>query len=196
MNRILENLQSYNLILGSASPRRNELLAGLGIEFKVQTIDVEETYPSHLRGCEIPMYLAEKKADAFLPRLTDNSLLITADTIVLLDEKVLGKPENKEQAHEMLKLLSGKSHSVITGVSLTSSTRRRTFHSVSEVHFAVLSDPEIEYYLDTFKPYDKAGSYGIQEWIGYVGVEQINGSFYNVMGLPVQHLYSELKKWQ
>lgn len=192
---MLENLHNYTIILGSASPRRNELLSGLGIKFKVQTIDVEETYPDNLRGIHIPMYLAEKKADAFTDLLTDSTLLITADTIVLLDNKVLGKPTNREEASRMLKRLSGNKHLVITGVCISTVDRRKTFHTVSEVRFAELKNEEIDYYLDHFAPYDKAGSYGIQEWIGYIGVEQITGSFYNVMGLPVQRLYSELKKW-
>ncbi len=192
---MLENLQSYQIVLGSASPRRKELLAGLGFEFEVQTIDVDESYPNYLRGVRIPMYLAEKKADALQHKLTDNSLLITADTIVLLEEQVLGKPNDKEEARRMLKRLSGKNHLVITGVCISSANRRRTFNAVSEVRFSILKDNEINHYLDTFAPYDKAGSYGIQEWIGYIGVEQINGSFYNVMGLPVQRLFCELKKW-
>jgi septum formation protein len=192
---MLDNLQHYTLILGSASPRRKELLSGLGIPFTVQTIDTNEEYPAYLRGIRIPMYLAEKKADAFADQLTPTTLLITADTIVLLEDQVLGKPVDKNDARRMLKRLSGKSHLVITGVCISSSNRRKTFHSVSEVRFAQLKDDEIEYYLDMYAPYDKAGSYGIQEWIGYVGVEQISGSFYNVMGLPIQRLYSELKKW-
>lgn len=146
-------------------------------------------------GVRIPMYLAEKKADAFKSQLTDNSLLITADTIVLLEEQVLGKPQNKAEARKMLKRLSGKNHMVITGVCISSASRRRTFNAVSEVRFSNLKEDEIEHYLETFAPFDKAGSYGIQEWIGYIAVEQINGSFYNVMGLPVQRLYCELKKW-
>jgi septum formation protein len=192
---MLENLQSYQIVLGSASPRRKELLAGLGFEFEVQTIDVDESYPNYLRGVRIPMYLAEKKADALQHKLTDNSLLITADTIVLLEEQVLGKPKDKEEARRMLKRLSGKNHLVITGVCISNGTRRRTFNSVSEVRFSILKDNEINHYLETYAPFDKAGSYGIQEWIGYIGVEQINGSFYNVMGLPVQRLFCELKKW-
>lgn len=192
---MLNNLQKYRIVLGSASPRRKELLSGLGIPFEVQTIDVEETFPPHLRGIRIPMYLAEKKADGFSAQMDDSTLLITADTIVLLEEQVLGKPANREDARKMLKNLSGKNHLVITGVCISSLMRRKTFQSVSEVRFAMLKDEEIDFYLDHYEPYDKAGSYGIQEWIGYVGVEQINGSFYNVMGLPIQRLYSELKKW-
>jgi septum formation protein len=192
---MLDNLRNFSIILGSASPRRNELLSGLGIDFKVQTIDVEETYPDSIPGISIPMYLAEKKADAFADYLNESHLLITADTIVLLDNQVLGKPTDREDAKRMLKQLSGNNHQVITGVCISTADRRKTFHTVSEVRFAELHDDEIEYYLDHFKPYDKAGSYGIQEWIGYIGVEQITGSFYNVMGLPVQRLYCELKKW-
>ncbi len=192
---MLNNLQQYSIILGSASPRRKELLSGLGIQFSVQTIDVEENYPDHLQGIDIPMYLADKKADAYVDQLTDSTLLITADTIVLLDNEVLGKPADREDASRMLKRLSGNKHLVITGVCISSANRRETFHTVSEVLFAELKNEEIEYYLDHFEPYDKAGSYGIQEWIGYIGVEQITGSFYNVMGLPVQRLYCELQKW-
>lgn len=192
---MLDNLRNYSVILGSASPRRNELLSGLGIDFNVQTIDVEETYPDTLRGIRIPMYLAEKKADAFADQVSETHLLITADTVVLLNNQVLGKPANREDAKRMLKQLSGNTHQVITGVCISTAYRRKTFHTVSEVRFANLLEEEIEYYLEHFKPYDKAGSYGIQEWIGYIGVEQITGSFYNVMGLPVQRLYCELKKW-
>jgi septum formation protein len=193
---MLDHLKNYDIILGSASPRRKELLAGLNIPFKVQSIDVEESYPSYIRGIRIPLYLSEKKADAFGKHFSNNTLLITADTIVLLDDSVLGKPTDKYEARAMLKRLSGKNHQVITGVCISTMIRRKTFHSVSEVRFAILNDSEIDYYLETFLPYDKAGSYGIQEWIGYVGVEHINGSFYNVMGLPIQRLYSELKKWE
>ena len=141
------------------------------------------------------MLFRSKKADAFLGQLAENALLITADTIVLLEEQVMGKPVDREDARKMLKRLSGKSHLVITGVCITSSTRKKTFHAISEVRFAFFKDEEIDYYIDNYKPYDKVGSYGIQEWIGYIGVEQITGSFYNVMGLPVQRLYCELKKW-
>lgn len=192
---MLTNLQKYRIVLGSASPRRNELLSGLGITFEVKAIDIEETFPQHLRGIRIPMYLAEKKADGFANQMDDNTLLITADTIVLLEDQVLGKPANRDEARKMLKKLSGQNHLVITGVCISSLHRRKTFHSVSEVRFALLKEEEIEHYIEHYEPYDKAGSYGIQEWIGYVGVEQINGSFYNVMGLPIQRLYSELKKW-
>ena len=192
---MLDNLRNNTIILGSASPRRKELLSGLGIDFTVQSIDVEETYPDYLRGVQIPVYLAEKKANAFADHLADNTILITADTIVLLDEQVLGKPVDREDARRILNSLSGRNHLVITGVCIRNASKSKSFHAVSEVRFAILKEEEIEYYLDHYKPYDKAGSYGIQEWIGYIGVEQITGSFYNVMGLPVQRLYNELKKW-
>lgn len=192
---MLANLYNYSIILGSGSPRRKELLEGIGIPFSVQTIDTEESYPDYLREAAIPEFLAVKKADAFTNLLDDTTLLITADTIVLLDDQVLGKPGDKEEARAILTQLSGRVHQVITGVCITTKQRRKTFHVVSEVRFAPLQEDEIEYYLTHFSPYDKAGSYGIQEWIGYVGVEQITGSFYNVMGLPVQRLYCELKNW-
>jgi septum formation protein len=192
---MLNNLEKYRIILGSASPRRKELLEGLNLPFTVKTIDVEEVFPSHIRGIRIPMYLAEKKAEAFNGSLAEDELLITADTIVILNDQVLGKASGKEEARKMLKNLSGNTHLVITGVCISTALRRKVFHAISEVRFTQLNDDEIEFYLGKYAPYDKAGSYGIQEWIGYIGVEQINGSFYNVMGLPVQRLYYELKKW-
>lgn len=192
---MLNNLEKYRIILGSASPRRKELLEGLNLPFTVKTIDVEEVFPSHIRGIRIPMYLAEKKAEAFNGSLAEDELLITADTIVMLNDQVLGKASGKEEARKMLKNLSGNTHLVITGVCISTVLRRKVFHAISEVRFTQLNDDEIEFYLGKYAPYDKAGSYGIQEWIGYIGVEQINGSFYNVMGLPVQRLYCELKKW-
>jgi septum formation protein len=192
---MLENLEKFDIILGSASPRRKELLSGLNIPFRVVVKDVDETIPKGMIGVGIPMFLAEKKANAFSDIMTGNTMLITADTIVLLEGKVLGKPENKDDAGRMLRLLSGKTHQVITGVCISTQLRRRTFHTVSEVKFANLNPSEIDYYLNNFNPTDKAGSYGVQEWIGYIGVEQINGSHFNVMGLPVQRLYNELKRW-
>ena len=158
-------------------------------------MDVEESYPPYLTGVEIPMYLAEKKADAYKSMLDDELMIITADTIVFLDGKVLGKPVDKADAFKMLQRLSGKTHQVITGVCISTNLRRRTFHTISEVKFARLNDAEIDYYLEHYAPYDKAGSYGVQEWIGFIAVEQINGSYFNVMGLPIQRLYNELKRW-
>ena len=193
---MLEHLNNYNIILASQSPRRQELLLGLNIPFEVQEIDVEESYPSQLVGVDIPMYLAEKKANAYAKKMDDKTLLITADTIVWHEGCVFGKPKDKEDATRMLKALSGKTHQVITGVCISTLLKRRTFHVISEVRFARLAPEEIEYYLQNFEPYDKAGAYGVQEWIGYIGVEYIEGSYFNVMGLPVQRLYSELKRWK
>jgi len=193
---MLSNLTNFQIILGSQSPRRQELLNGLNIHFEVKVIDVEETYPSQLVGVDIPMYLAEKKADAFLDLMNENTLLITADTIVWHEGRVFGKPTDKADATRMLKALSGKTHQVITGVCISTLYKRKTFHVISEVRFARLTPEEIEYYLQNFEPYDKAGSYGVQEWIGYIGVEYIEGSYFNVMGLPIQRLYTELKRWK
>jgi len=193
---MLSNLTNFQIILGSQSPRRQELLNGLNIHFEVKVIDVEETYPSQLVGVDIPMYLAEKKADAFLDSMNENTLLITADTIVWHEGRVFGKPTDKADATRMLKALSGKTHQVITGVCISTLYKRKTFHVISEVSFARLIPEEIEYYLQNFEPYDKAGSYGVQEWIGYIGVEYIEGSYFNVMGLPIQRLYTELKRWK
>ena len=193
---MLSHLNNYNIILASQSPRRQELLGGLNIPFEIQEIDVEESYPSQLVGVDIPMYLAEKKADAFADKMENNTLLITADTIVWHEGCVFGKPSGKEDATRMLKALSGKTHQVITGVCICTMLRRKTFHVISEVRFSRLTDEEIEYYLQNFMPYDKAGAYGVQEWIGYIGVEYIEGSYFNVMGLPIQRLYSELKRWK
>lgn len=192
---MLDNLKKYRIILGSASPRRQELLRGIDIPFEVISKDVDESFPPSMTGVGIPMYLAEKKANAFSEMITDDTMVITADTIVLLEGKVLGKPADKESAKKMLNQLSGKTHQVITGVCITTKMRRRTFHTVSEVRFAHLNEVEINYYLEHYAPYDKAGSYGVQEWIGFIAVEQITGSYFNVMGLPIQRLYNELKRW-
>lgn len=192
---LLKNIAHYDIILASQSPRRRELLKGLDIDFRIEVIDVDESYPNGMMGVEIPMYLAEKKANAYRSIMQDNTLLITADTIVWHEGRVMNKPSNETEARQMLTKLSGKTHQVITGVCISSLRKRRIFHVISEVRFARLSDAEIDYYLENYKPYDKAGSYGVQEWIGFVGVEHINGSYFNVMGLPVQRLYNELKRW-
>jgi septum formation protein len=193
---MLSHLNNYNIVLASQSPRRQELLNGLNIPFEVHVIDIDESYPSQLVGVDIPMYLAEKKADAFIGKMNENTLLITADTIVWHEGCIFGKPKDKEDATNMLKSLSGKTHQVITGVCISTLSKRKTFHVISEVRFSRLTPEEIEYYLLNFQPYDKAGAYGVQEWIGYIGVEYIEGSYFNVMGLPVQRLYSELKRWK
>ncbi|MDR1200496.1 MAG: Maf-like protein [Tannerellaceae bacterium] len=191
---MLTNLHPYKIILGSNSPRRKELLAGLGIPFEVKPIpDLDESYPNSLKSEEIALYIADKKAKAYLPTLQENELLITADTIVCVNNNVLGKPTDRDDAFRMLQTLSAKTHEVITGVCLTTRSKSVSFSVVSTVSFAPISDEDIIYYIDTFHPYDKAGAYGIQEWIGYVAVEGIQGSFYNVMGLPIQRVYQELR---
>ncbi len=190
---MLENLKGYNIILGSNSPRRKELLKGLDIDFQIVSNDVDETYPNHMVGVDIPVYLARKKAESY--QLTDKNLLITADTIVWFQGAVYGKPQDKADAKRILKTLSGKMHQVITGVCIRTLQRQKVFHAVSDVYFSRFSDTEIDYYLEHYRPYDKAGSYGVQEWIGYIGVERIEGSYFNVMGLPIQRLYNELKNW-
>jgi septum formation protein len=193
---LLDNLKKYRLILASNSPRRKELLAGLGLDYEVRTLpDVDESYPESLQGGDIPLYISRMKADAYKPMLQPDELMITADTIVWMDGMVLGKPRNKLGAIEMLRQLSGGVHYVYTGVSITTQTRQESFYVATEVRFANLTDEEIEYYVDTYQPMDKAGAYGVQEWIGYIGVENIQGSYFNVMGLPVQRLYTELKKF-
>lgn len=190
------NIQDYHIILGSNSPRRRELLAGLDLNFEVKVIPgLEEHYPPTLQPEEIPVFLARQKAEAYIPALLDKALLITADTIVWNQNKVIGKPKDREDAIQMLQSLSGHEHHVVTGVCLTTTEKQKAFSVVSTVKFAALTDEEISYYVDKYHPFDKAGAYGIQEWIGYIGVESINGSFYNVMGLPVQRLYQELKKF-
>ncbi|GHT60319.1 Maf-like protein [Bacteroidia bacterium] len=193
---MLENIAEYQIILASNSPRRKELMSGLDISFEIKTLpDIEEFYPDTLQKEEIPLYLAKLKADAYRTLMQDNTLLITADTIVWLDGKVYGKPENETEAKYMLQQLSGRTHEVFTGVCLTTRQKQKSFFAVSKVGFAVLSEAEIDYYVSKYKPFDKAGAYGVQEWIGYAGVEHLEGSFYNVMGLPVRLLYKYLKEF-
>ena len=185
----------YHIILASNSPRRRELLSGLGLDYEVRTLPgIDESYPDTLQGEEIPVYISSKKASAYLDALKNNELLITADTIVWLDGRVLGKPADEDEARQMLRDISGKTHQVITGVTLATTTFQKSFASVSQVTFASLTEEEISYYVTHYHPMDKAGSYGVQEWIGYIGVENIKGSYFNVMGLPIQRLYTELKK--
>lgn len=192
---ILDNLRKYKIILASNSPRRKQLLSGLGVDFQVRTLpDVDETYPESLEGDAITEFIACKKASAYRKMLVPGELLITADTIVWANDHVLGKPKNLLDAQRMLKELSGHTHCVFTGVCLTTTEMQKSFTATSEVTFAPLSKEEIEYYVETYKPLDKAGAYGVQEWIGYIGVKSISGSYFNVMGLPIQKLYNELKK--
>ena len=192
---MLENLNKYRIVLASNSPRRKELLSGLGIQYEVKTLpDIDESYPEGLDGLEIPAFIARSKADAYRSVMQSDELIITADTIVWLDGKVMGKPRDAEEAREMLRALSGQTHQVITGVCLTTPVYQKAFATMTDVTFATLSEEEIAYYVDCYSPMDKAGSYGIQEWIGFIGVESISGSYFNVMGLPIQRLYTELKK--
>lgn len=192
---MLDNLEKYKVILASGSPRRRELMAGLGVNYEVRILpDVDESYPDTLQGEEIPLYIAKEKADAYIPMMQPDELIITADTIVWLDGKVLGKPRDREDALQMLRTMSGRTHEVFTGVCITTTDWQRSFTAQTEVRFATLSEDEIIYYVDNFKPMDKAGAYGVQEWIGFIGVENISGSYYNIMGLPVQRIYNELKR--
>ena len=192
----LRLVEGYKVILASNSPRRKELLAGLGIDFSVRIIkDIDESYPASLRGEDIPVFISGKKAEAYRRTMAEDELIITADTIVYYNDKVLGKPSSREEAINMLTELSGHAHEVITGVTICSREKMKQFASVSKVFFDNLTGEEIEYYVDKYRPYDKAGSYGIQEWIGFVGVTRIEGSYFNVMGLPIQRLYKELKRF-
>ncbi len=193
---MLKQLLKRKIILASGSPRRQFLLKDLGLNVEVKTKEVEEIYPDHLKGKDIVLYLAELKAGVFTEaEIGDDAILIAADTIVCLDDEVLTKPANYEDAFKIITRLSGKKHEVISGVCLRSKTKKNSFYASTEVYFKHLSEEEIHHYIEHYKPYDKAGAYGIQEWIGYIGIEKISGSFYNVMGLPIQRLYEELLKF-
>lgn len=195
-HHMIQVMSERKLILASNSPRRKELLSGLDFEYETRVIpDVDESYPDSIPLEEIAVYIAEKKASEYIKELKDGELLITADTVVLLENKILGKPVNEEESVSMLKALSGKNHKVITGVCLTSRQKQVSFSDFANVTFGQLNDSEINYYVSKYKPFDKAGAYGVQEWIGYVAVERIEGSYYNVMGLPVFRLYKELKNF-
>lgn len=191
---MLENLNKYEIVLASNSPRREELLQRMGVNFKVRTLfGIDESYPDSLRGEDIVCYISRNKAKAYQSSMAPNELLITADTIVYVDGEVMGKPKNAEQAKEMLHKLSGKTHQVITGVTIVTAKRTENFGVTSQVKFTNITDEEINFYVDNYLPFDKAGAYGIQEWIGIVAVEEIKGSYFNVVGLPVQRLYQKLK---
>lgn len=191
---MLENLNKYEIVLASNSPRRKELLQRMGVNFKVRTLfGIDESYPDSLRGEDIVCYISRNKAKAYQSSMAPNELLITADTIVYVDGEVMGKPKNAEQAREMLHKLSGKTHQVITGVTIVTAKRTENFGVTSQVKFTNITDEEINFYVDNYLPFDKAGAYGIQEWIGIVAVEEIKGSYFNVVGLPVQRLYQKLK---
>lgn len=187
-------ISDYKIILASNSPRRKELLSGLDIDYQVLVIpDIDESYPSHIQKDQIAEYLAQKKASVYKSVLEDDTLVITADTVVIQNDIIYGKPTDAADAKAMLRALSGKTHQVITGVSLLAKSKQKTFSVSSDVRFARLDESDIDYYVNKYKPFDKAGSYGIQEWIGYIAVEYISGSYFNIMGLPVQQLYQELK---
>ena len=193
---LTDRLKDYRILLASKSPRRRELLKGCGLEFEIaEGGDAEESFPADMPLGEVAEYLSKVKSEAYADTLTEGDILITADTVVIAAGEILGKPKDREDAVRMLHLLSGSSHEVVTGVTLRTTSRERSFSCRSVVRFREMSDGEIEYYIDTCHPYDKAGAYGIQEWIGYVAISGIEGSFYNVMGLPVQMLWVELEKF-
>jgi septum formation protein len=186
-------VQDKNIILSSNSPRRQQLLKDLGIKFEIKTMETEESFPDELPIRKVAAYLAEKKANTFLPHLAANEVLITADTVVIADNKILNKPDNEKEAADMLHFMEGKTHLVMTGVCIADIHNKVVFSDQTEVSFTKLSAMEISYYIQKFKPYDKAGAYGIQEWIGLIGIDGIKGSYYNVMGLPVHLVYQTLK---
>ncbi len=193
---LIDSLRSYHIVLASKSPRRHELLRGMGIEFSIITKEVDESFPDHLSPDEIADFLCRQKAKAFNSDiLPPDYLLITADTIVVVGDLVLNKAANRQEAISMLELLSGKTHQVITGICLKHKVHQSSFTEMSEVSFGRLSRDEICWYVDRYQPYDKAGAYGIQEWIGYIGIEKVNGSYFNVVGLPTFRLFNELKKF-
>lgn len=196
MKNVLDNLNRYRVILGSASPRRRELLAILGVEFEVRPLKgLDETYPASLPPLEVAPYLALQKATHCRNILAADELVITADTVVVCDDKVLGKPHDAEQAAAMLRMLSGRSHTVVTGIAVSTATRTESATAHTTVHFAPLSEEEIAQYITLYRPFDKAGAYGIQEWIGAIGITGIEGSFYNVMGLPLHRLYTLMRRF-
>lgn len=192
-----KGFRMVKIVLASNSPRRKELLAGLDIPFEVRVLDnIDESYPEILPTKEIAGYISKKKADAYRQTMADDELIITADTIVVLGQEVMGKPKDDEEARRMLRELSGKTHQVITGVCLTTKDKQSNFSVETDVTFKTLSEEEIDYYIAHYRPLDKAGAYGIQEWIGHIGVTGLNGSYFNVMGLPVQRIYEALKAFQ
>ena len=187
--------KKLKIILASASPRRKELLAGLDLNFEMKVIKgVSESYPEDLRAEEVPQYISREKAAAY--QVAENELLLTADTVVVVNNTILGKPHDAADARRMLRLISGRTHQVVTGVTLTTAKAQKTFGVTTDVTFRQLTDDEIDYYITHYRPFDKAGAYGIQEWIGYVGVTSIHGSYYNVMGLPVQRIYQEIMEME
>ncbi len=187
--------QGIKLILASQSPRRHQLMEGSGLNCEIVRFEVDESYPQELEASQVPLFLSQLKSDNYPHELCEGELLITADTVVICEGKILGKPKDEHDARAMLGAISGREHCVVTGVTIRSKEKSTSFACQSLVRFASLSTEEIDYYVTRYKPLDKAGSYGIQEWIGYIGIESIEGSFYNVMGLPIQRLYNELNKF-
>lgn len=193
---LVEKLKDYKIILASQSPRRKKLLEDLGLSFETLPLEVDESYPAHLKAEEIALYLSQLKASAFnFDSLCENCLVITADTIVWQDGQVLSKPKDAKDAARILNFLSGNSHEVITGVTIRTKVKSHSFYSTTKVFFKKLTPEEINFYISNYQPFDKAGAYGIQEWIGYIGIEKIEGSYFNVVGLPVQRLYTELQNF-
>jgi septum formation protein len=192
---MLDHLSGYRIVLGSQSPRRQQLLKGLELDFDIVTADLDETFDPSLKKQEIPLFLSQEKANAIRQKLTGNYLLITCDTVVWIKDQVLNKPQSAEEATAMLEMLSGNSHEVFTGVTLGTAQHSVSFYDRTLVHFKPLNRAEIDHYVARYKPFDKAGSYGVQEWIGYVAITGIEGCFFNVMGLPLSKLYDELKRF-
>ena len=191
-----DTLKNHRLILASQSPRRRQLLSDCGLEYELaERYEVEELFPATMEADEVPVYLSRLKSEGYPAELAENDILLTADTVVIVDRQILGKPADEAEAYAMLRTLSGRAHRVTTGVTLRSKDRTESFAVQSDVYFRELTDEEIDYYVERYRPMDKAGSYGIQEWIGYVGIERIDGSFYNVMGLPVQRVYAALAEF-
>lgn len=191
----MNGLNQFHYILASNSPRRKELLGGIGIDFEVKVISgIDESYPDTLPSEEVAEYISKKKAAPYAALISDNEMVITADTVVVCDGEIMGKPKDADDAHRMLSKISGKTHQVYTGVCLLTKSVTRSFSVCTDVTFKQLSDSEIDYYIENYKPFDKAGAYGIQEWIGYIGVTGLKGSYFNVMGLPVQRIYEEINK--
>ena len=193
---LLDKLKNYNIILGSASPRRRQLLADCNFQFTVaEKFECDESFPATMPVNQVAAYLSLTKSNAYPQEVSDNDILITADTVVIVENKILGKPKDADDAFAMLSLLNNKAHTVTTGVTIRSAKHYHTFSVDSTVKFRLMTDEEIRYYIDNYRPFDKAGAYGIQEWIGYAAIEGIDGSFFNVMGLPVQRLYTELQNF-
>ena len=192
---LAEKYKNHKIVLASKSPRRQELMKGLDISFEVRTMEVDESFPPALQREEIPLFLSKLKAQAFLPEMKANEVVITADTVVWVNDHVLNKPEDRDEAIAMVNELSGNQHVVYTGVTITAKDRALSFYDETKVYFEALTQEDIEYYIDKYQPYDKAGSYGVQEFIGYMGINKLEGSYFNVMGLPVHQVYKKLMEF-